>query len=324
MNGLDPWTRLIPADEVAHMKELLARTAAGESWSDRVRVMTPDGTQAVFDVHANTRPLEDGTTEVRVSLRDISELATALTVLSERDARLRMLTAELPVILWTCDHDLRVTWLSVSPLVPDHPPEDQLIDKPIHELFGASDGDAPGEAERAALRGERAAYEVMANGRCFRCSVEPQFDLFGKIIGTIGTAVAVDESPDESQDRSDLPRRVPLDPQRASDAETFQLGELTIDPEKFIVVKQGRELPLTVTEFRLLMEFASNPKRVLPREHLVRSVWGYEFAGSTGMVTMAVKRLRAKIEDDPAAPQVIETVRGVGYRVNNSSIEAAG
>lgn len=322
LHGPEPWIRLIPADEAAHVKELIARTAAGESWSDRLRLITPpNGREAVFDVHANTRSQPDGSIGVRVSLRDISELATALTALGERDARLFMLMAEVPVILWSCGYDLRISWLSVSPLVSEHPPEGELIDRPIHELFGIAETDRPRAAEEAALRGERAAYEIVARGHRFRCSVEPQFDLFGKIIGTIGTGVSIDGAPPgDSGHRARLrPRRVPAEPQRDGASEVIQLVDLFIEPENFVASKRGRELPLTVTEFRLLMEFATHPGRVLSRDDLVRSVWGYEFTGSTGMVTMAVKRLRAKIEDDPTHPKIIETVRGVGYRVHGLS-----
>jgi len=73
-------------------------------------------------------------------------------------------------------------------------------------------------------------------------------------------------------------------------------------------------LRLTNTEFRLLFEFVSNRDRVFSRDVLLERVWGYDYLGDSRLVDMAVKRLRDKVEDDPANPVRIATVRGVGYR----------
>ncbi len=73
-------------------------------------------------------------------------------------------------------------------------------------------------------------------------------------------------------------------------------------------------LPLTPTEFRLLEALARRPGRVLTREVLLDEVWGYDFLGDSRLVDVAIQRLRAKIEDDPAEPRLIQTVRGAGYR----------
>jgi DNA-binding response OmpR family regulator len=70
----------------------------------------------------------------------------------------------------------------------------------------------------------------------------------------------------------------------------------------------------TRKEFELLWLFASHPGRVYSRAQLVEMVWGYVWSGDTDTVTVHVRRLRAKIEDDPSAPRRIVTVRGVGYR----------
>jgi two-component system response regulator MtrA len=71
---------------------------------------------------------------------------------------------------------------------------------------------------------------------------------------------------------------------------------------------------MSATEFRLLLELARNPDRVLTRDVLLERVWGYDYLGDSRLVDMAVKRLRHKLGDDPAAPRYISTVRGVGYR----------
>jgi DNA-binding response OmpR family regulator len=71
---------------------------------------------------------------------------------------------------------------------------------------------------------------------------------------------------------------------------------------------------LTATEFRLLLELARRPKQVFTRDLLLELVWNYEYLGDSRLVDVAVQRLRGKIEDDPAQPKLIQTVRGVGYR----------
>ena len=89
---------------------------------------------------------------------------------------------------------------------------------------------------------------------------------------------------------------------------------LEIDPAGFTVRREGAELELTATEFRLLLELARRPKQVFTRELLLELVWNYDYLGDSRLVDAAVQRLRAKIEDDPKEPKLIRTIRGVGYR----------
>lgn len=91
-------------------------------------------------------------------------------------------------------------------------------------------------------------------------------------------------------------------------------GDLQIDPAAFRVQQAGRPVELTATEFRLLLELATTPGRVLSRELLLERVWGYDYLGDSRLVDMAVKRLRDKLADDPRSPRYVATVRGVGYR----------
>jgi two-component system response regulator MtrA len=91
-------------------------------------------------------------------------------------------------------------------------------------------------------------------------------------------------------------------------------GPLEIDPAAFTVRKGSEELELTATEFRLLLELARRPKQVFTRDLLLELVWNYDYLGDSRLVDVAVQRLRAKIEDDPAHPALIQTVRAVGYR----------
>jgi DNA-binding response OmpR family regulator len=91
--------------------------------------------------------------------------------------------------------------------------------------------------------------------------------------------------------------------------------DLQIDPAGFTVRKGQADVALTATEFRLLLEMSRRPGQVFTRELLLQQVWGYDYLGDSRLVDVAVQRLRAKIEDDPARPRIIRTVRGVGYRL---------
>jgi two-component system response regulator MtrA len=95
-------------------------------------------------------------------------------------------------------------------------------------------------------------------------------------------------------------------------------GELEIDPGGFVVRRGGEEVNLTATEFKLLLELARRPGQVFTRELLLERVWNYEYLGDSRLVDVAVQRLRGKIEDDPKEPRMIKTVRGVGYRFDQS------
>jgi two-component system response regulator ResD len=97
-------------------------------------------------------------------------------------------------------------------------------------------------------------------------------------------------------------------------AERLSFDGLDLDAAAREVTKHGRPLRLPAKEFDLLYFLASNPRRVFSREHLMERVWGYSAALDTGTVTVHIRRLREKIEDDPSRPRLLETVWGVGYR----------
>ncbi|WP_043666999.1 response regulator transcription factor [Streptomyces xylophagus] len=90
-------------------------------------------------------------------------------------------------------------------------------------------------------------------------------------------------------------------------------GGLAVDPGARRATKDGVELALTHREFDLLTFFLRHPGRVYAREDLMREVWGWDF-GDLSTVTVHVRRLRGKVEDDPGRPRLIQTVWGVGYR----------
>lgn len=111
-----------------------------------------------------------------------------------------------------------------------------------------------------------------------------------------------------------LLRRVRLHDAR-SPALASRFGDLELRRDQGVVLKDGRELSLTKTEFHLLCEFADHPGMVLSRDQLLERVWGYDYLGDSRLVDAHVRRLRVKIEDRPDDPRLLVTVRGIGYRL---------
>jgi len=94
----------------------------------------------------------------------------------------------------------------------------------------------------------------------------------------------------------------------------LQLGQLAIDTAGRTVLRDGAEIALTRTEFDLLVELAQRPGQVLSRDQLLDRVWGYDYLGDSRLVDVAIGRVRAKVERDPANPELLLTVRGSGYK----------
>lgn len=116
--------------------------------------------------------------------------------------------------------------------------------------------------------------------------------------------------------RNVIRRARPIDAPAAAEmpAEPLSFGDLRIDPVAHQVTRAGRPLKLTAREFDLLLFLARNPGQVFSRDQLMARVWGFESALDTGTVSVHVRRLREKIEDDPSEPRHLQTVWGVGYR----------
>ena len=97
----------------------------------------------------------------------------------------------------------------------------------------------------------------------------------------------------------------------------MELGRISIDTELLMAYKDNLPLDLTQREYELLKFLASNPGKVFSREALMENVWNYEgYVGDVRAVDVAVRRLREKVEDDPASPQFVVTRRGLGYLFN--------
>ena len=103
--------------------------------------------------------------------------------------------------------------------------------------------------------------------------------------------------------------------QNATD-EILDLGELVINRASRNVTLNGKSVDLRPREFDLLTHMSANPGRVYTRDQLLHDVWGFEYIGDTRTVDVHVRWLRLKIEEDPARPKILGTVRGVGYRIN--------
>ena len=106
-------------------------------------------------------------------------------------------------------------------------------------------------------------------------------------------------------------------PTPAPSGSRMELGRISIDPDQMVVYKDGRALELTQREYELIKFLAAQPGKVFSREALMEHVWNYEgYVGDVRAVDVAVRRLREKVEDDPASPQFVVTRRGLGYYFN--------
>lgn len=110
-----------------------------------------------------------------------------------------------------------------------------------------------------------------------------------------------------------LLRRANAVPQQKAQNTLLSAGGVTLDPEQRVALRDGKVVDLTAKEYDLIELFVKNPRRVYSRENLMDLVWGYTYAGDYRTVDVHIRRLREKLEDDPAAPQHILTKWGIGY-----------
>ncbi len=99
---------------------------------------------------------------------------------------------------------------------------------------------------------------------------------------------------------------------------SITVGDVTLDPEQHLVLVHKVEVPMPLKEFELLHVLMANAGRVVTREVLIDRIWGNDYVGDTKTLDVHIKRLRGKIEDDPAAPSRIVTIRGLGYKFERS------
>jgi two-component system, OmpR family, response regulator VicR len=110
-------------------------------------------------------------------------------------------------------------------------------------------------------------------------------------------------------------------PDQENEPKEITIGTLTIHPDAYVVSKRGDTIELTHREFELLHYLAKHIGQVMTREHLLQTVWGYDYFGDVRTVDVTVRRLREKIEDNPSHPGWIVTRRGVGYYLRNPEQE---
>lgn len=97
----------------------------------------------------------------------------------------------------------------------------------------------------------------------------------------------------------------------------IKIKDMTIDSEKYIAIIGDKKIDLTIKEFELLKMLSSEPDQVFTREQILKGVWGYDFYGDARTVDVTIRRLREKIEKNPADPQYVQTKRGMGYYISD-------
>ena len=112
-------------------------------------------------------------------------------------------------------------------------------------------------------------------------------------------------------------RRLPPEDTSDSPTEAIEIGDVRLDPSRHEVTVRGAPVALPLKEFELLELLLENAGRVLTRDVLIDRIWGPHYVGDTKTLDVHVKRLRGKLEDDPANPRRIKTIRGLGYRYEN-------
>ncbi|WEG12810.1 response regulator YycF [Pullulanibacillus sp. KACC 23026] len=121
--------------------------------------------------------------------------------------------------------------------------------------------------------------------------------------------------------KANLRRHSQEAPKEEEPGNELVIGSLVIHPDAYKVTKRGEEIELTHREFELIHYLAKHLGQVMTREHLLQTVWGYDYFGDVRTVDVTVRRLREKVEDNPSRPSWIITRRGVGYYLKNPDQE---
>ena len=110
---------------------------------------------------------------------------------------------------------------------------------------------------------------------------------------------------------------LPEEKNEKNEKSKIKIKDMVVDQERYIAIIGDRNIDLTIKEFELLKLLSSEPNQVFTREQILRSVWGYDFYGDARTVDVTIRRLREKIEKNPADPEYVQTKRGMGYFVSN-------
>ena len=115
--------------------------------------------------------------------------------------------------------------------------------------------------------------------------------------------------------KANLRKHVVQEEEAEADASSIKIKDLILDAEKYVVVKNGVIIDLTMKEFEVLKLLAIHAGQVFTREQILKNVWGYDYYGDLRSVDVTIRRIREKIEDNTAEPKYIITKRGIGYYV---------
>jgi two-component system, OmpR family, response regulator MtrA len=130
----------------------------------------------------------------------------------------------------------------------------------------------------------------------------------------LGLEAGADDYMVKPYKNQELIARIKTRLRRTSKVGTLKIGDIVIDQMEHTISRNNKQIPLTRLEFDLLVALAKEPGRVFTREALLSEVWGYQHAADTRLVNVHVQRLRSKIEADAENPELVQTVRGVGYK----------
>ena len=130
----------------------------------------------------------------------------------------------------------------------------------------------------------------------------------------LGLEAGADDYMVKPYKNQELIARIKTRLRRTSKVGTIKIGDIVIDQMEHTISRNDKQIPLTRLEFDLLVALAKEPGRVFTREALLSEVWGYQHAADTRLVNVHVQRLRSKIEADAENPELVQTVRGVGYK----------
>ncbi|HYN35974.1 MAG TPA: winged helix-turn-helix domain-containing protein [Actinomycetota bacterium] len=322
----DAWRAFVASEDQAGADAIIKQLRTGTGWVGRFRTRTKAGERLIFEIDADPEPTSSGTVLVHGHAKNVTGRAELEAALRREEAKLRLLCESVPVVLWSTDKDLRVTWTSGPGLETLGLQQDDLVGVTLREYFGTDDKFIPIAAQLRALEGEATTFDVRWMERIWRATVESTHDEVGDINGVVGVGIDVTDQAVLQEEALELGRDVAhlavaadasFSSFSAPSAEgAIDIGGLRIAVAAHRVIKEGRTIGLTPTEFKLLVALGQGCGRVLERSFLLETVWGYDFAAGGSPLSMTVRRLREKIEHDPQNPTRLETIRGIGYRLN--------
>lgn len=327
MFGFGAWHVAVAPEDEEYVSSMVEEMLSGGGWVGRMRTRTKDGRKVILELDSRVR--RDGDRILVDGLaRDITAQAELEAAVHVEETKLKLLSERIPVVLWSTDRECRFTWGSGPGLEMLGLKPMELVGTTLYEYFGTDDHDfEPIRAHRDAMeKGEEVSYTIEWSGRTWRSSVEPARDELGNVSGAIAVAIDVTDTEALEAEALRVGRGVAQLAVAAAASKSeangnpgpVAWGDLVVDVDAHRVTKDGKTVGLTPTEFKLLAALARQPDRAVDRRHLLETVWGYDFPGGESPLSMTMKRLREKIEDDPHHPTRLETVRGIGYRLNSS------